>query len=138
LWFVFPEGATNITVERQAFAIEVTDVSGRGYFRAPDYLAPRILAIGGFTLADDLPEGAPEDLPKEDPARDSAIVELTQTVEALRLELTHARTDIAAATARIVALSNEKTDLQERLRVSEALVAELEDKIEDQPMKKAS
>ena len=132
MWFSFPPGCGAISVERQEFVAEWTDDNGKGYFRAPDHFAPRILAIQGFSVVE-TPDGAPADLPKADPLRDSAIAELTGTAQAQRDEIQNLRSDLQAATARVAALSNEKTDLVTKLAVAEAKIHELEEEIEDRP-----
>jgi flagellar motility protein MotE (MotC chaperone) len=131
MWFQFPQGVNGISVELQHFVPEFKDQKGNNYFRAPDHFAPRILALKGFTTVTDLPEGAPEDLPRADPQRDGAITELTQTVEAQRRDLQNLRSDLGAANARIQALSNDKVELMKKLEDSEALVTGLREQLED-------
>lgn len=132
MWFQLPEGCGGITVERQEFMPEFRNDKGTAYFRAPDHFAPRILALKGF-VAVQQPEGAPEDLPKEDPARDGAIEELTRNLEAQRIEVQNLRSDLAAAVSRISAMTNERTDLNTTLAKALARVAELEEELEDRP-----
>lgn len=115
MWFMLPEGADGISVERQQFACEIRDSVGRGYFRAPDHFAPRILDIPGFALAEP-PEGAPEDLPRADPLRDGAIASLTATNEALRIEISGITGDLNAMRAEMAALRNERDTLLERVK----------------------
>lgn len=86
MWFRFPEGTTQISIEQQIFEAEVTAEDGSTYFRAPDHFAPTILGLGGFTRVaeDQLPKGAPPDLPKDDPARAAAIDVLSADHAALK------------------------------------------------------
>lgn len=129
MWFSFPEGCSSISVERQEFFAEVTDDAGVTYFRAPDHFAPRILEFKGFFIAD--PKNLPPDLPQEDPLRDGAIASLTMTVEAQKLEIQNMRSDLSAASARVVALMNEKTDLAKTLEDRERTIQELTERLED-------
>jgi len=86
MWFKFPEGTTQISIEQQIFTAESEDKDGNAYFRAPDHFAPIILGLGGFTRAteDQLPKDAPADLPKSDPERAAAIDVLSADHAALR------------------------------------------------------
>lgn len=86
MWFRFPEGTTQISIEQQIFTAESKDADGNEYFRAPDHFAPIILGLGGFTRVseDQLPKGAPPDLPKHDPARAEAIDMLSADHAALK------------------------------------------------------
>jgi len=86
MWFKFPEGTTQISIEQQIFTAESEDKDGNAYFRAPDHFAPIILGLGGFTRAmeDQLPKGAPPDLPKADPERAAAIDVLSADHAALK------------------------------------------------------
>lgn len=85
MWFRFPENVGGISVAGQEFKPEVQDDAGRKYFRAPDHFAPQILGEEGFA-ATAPPETDLPDLPKADPARDSAIVMLQTKVDALTME----------------------------------------------------
>jgi hypothetical protein len=125
MWFKMPKGCGGISVERQEFGVEFTDNDGGNYFRAPDHFAPMIIGMGmGFTAVDQ-PPNAPDDLPKADPVRDNAIAQLTG-------ELQNARADVAAATAQIIALSNEKNDLKKLVEKLTARTEELEEKMTDE------
>lgn len=132
MWFRLPEGCGGITVERQEFSPEFRDDDGNAYFRAPDHFAPRILEMKGFAVVE-TPPGAPDDLPKADPLRDGAISELTRTVAARDIEIQNLRSDLGSASARIIALTNEKADLQRKLDASEQLVEGLREELEDKP-----
>jgi len=134
MWFTFPQGYDRISVQQQQFEPEAEDDDGRKYFRAPDHFAPLILAIKGFAVAAKPPEGAPADLPQADPLRDSAISLLTRTGEALKLENANLRSDLAAATARITALVNEKAVLAAEVDKLKERVAILEEEAEDKPL----
>jgi hypothetical protein len=85
MWFLFPKDTDQITVEQQNFTVEAEDEDGNKFFRAPDHFAPTILALPGFSRAQQ-PEGAPDDLPKEDPKRADALDQLSAQLEALKLE----------------------------------------------------
>jgi hypothetical protein len=84
MWFRFPEGTKEISVQLQNFFPEAKDVDGRDCFRAPDHFAPLILDLQGF--GEGKPLGDLEDLPKADPNRDQAIAQLAGQVEGLKLE----------------------------------------------------
>ena len=130
MWFVFPRGAERITIERQEFASEIVDETGNHYFRAPDVFAPRILALNGFSLAKDIPEGAPADLPKEDPKRDQVIEQLATSLQAAQAEIQNLRADLNALNhqheAEVLAHGADKALLE----AARARVAELEEIIE--------
>lgn len=130
MWFRMPEGCAGISVEQQNFQSDV-NFEGRDYFRAPEHFAPRILANKGFDLVDRPPEGFPDDIAKSDPLRDNAIVELTKTVEALKMELGGVRSDLNATVAKAGALANDKAELLTKLAAAERKVEELEEKVED-------
>lgn len=131
MWFKFPKGAERISVEQQEYGIEAQDEDGNAYFRAPDHFAPRILAIVGFAIADAIPAGAPADLPKADPLRDGAIVELTKSNEALKLEVRQLREDFIVSRSRISSLEKEKNDLAAKLHAAQVSLSNLQDEIED-------
>lgn len=132
MWFSMPEGCGGITVELQAFNVEIKDDEGKGYFRAPDHFAPRILQIPGFALAQP-PEGAPDDLPKSDPLRDGAISELTRRVAAQDMEIQGLREDLGAAHAQLTALMNENATLKKVATENAEVIADLQEKLEDAP-----
>ena len=132
MWFKMPVGASAVSVELQSFASDV-NFEGRDYFRAPDHFAPRILAIQGFELVATPPEGFPEDIPRADPLRDSAIAELTKTVEALKMELSGVRADLNSTVAKAGALANEKSELTSRLEIANKKIEDLEEELEDRP-----
>lgn len=111
MWMRFPEGATNITIERQSFKVEATDASGRGYFRIPDHFAPTVLGLGGFQIADP-PEGTDlADLPQADPLRDGAIGTLTRELEATRELMASTNADLNATNAKLHAVESERNKL---------------------------
>lgn len=86
MWFRFPEGATNISVQGQEFSAEVIDEGGFGHFRAPDHFAPLILDLKGFEARGAPPGTDLPDLPQADPERDTAIVRLQAQVMSLTME----------------------------------------------------
>ena len=130
MWFKMPTGCKAIAVERQEFRAEVTDAQGVNYFRAPDHFAARIIAIPGFIQAMP-PEGSPEDLPKADPIRDSAIGELTGEVTSLRMEVQNLRSDLGSAQARNTALAHENAALQQEMAAKIGEILGLQERLED-------
>jgi hypothetical protein len=86
MWFRFPSGTTGVSVDLQEFDIEVTDAEGLGYFRAPDYLAAKILDLGGFVRINP-PNGTTDldDLPARNNPNDNAISDLVSQVQALTI-----------------------------------------------------
>lgn len=84
MWFKFPEGVDNISVQQQNFRSEAQDKEGGDYFRAPDHFAPIILELPGFSRVMTPPEGAPADLPKEDSETSLALGSLASQVDALK------------------------------------------------------
>jgi hypothetical protein len=130
VWFRFPKGSDRVTVECQPFVVEALDDEGNAYFRAPDHFSTRILAISGFALVEKPPEGAPPDLPRADPLRDGAISELTKSTEALKAQVQHLTSDLAAANAALRAAAVEKAQLGTKLQEAAANIAALEEEIE--------
>lgn len=131
MWLMLPEGMEGVSVERQYYPCELRSASGRGLLRVPDHFAPRLLDIPGFAIADDLPEGAPEDLPKADPLRDGAIETLTRENEALKTEVANANGDLMAVRAQLRAIEYERNDLADKLRLKTALADRLAEELED-------
>jgi len=84
VWFRFPPGTREISVQQQNFFPEAKDENGHDCFRAPDHFASLILDLPGF--GEGKPIGNPEDLPKVDPLRDGAIAQLAGQVEGLKVE----------------------------------------------------
>lgn len=111
MWFKFPAGVDQISVEQQLFAVEVKDEAGAGFFRAPDVFAPTILNLPGFARADP-PEGAPEDLPPVDPKRAEAVDKLSAEVESLREENQRLRQELGAARRERDALQTQLDDFE--------------------------
>ena len=92
MWFKFPQGVESAQIELQNFGAEYKDGDGRGYFRAPDHFAANILLLPGFEMTGQ-PEGAPEDLPKEDLTRGNTIEVLGLENSALRARLAEIAVD---------------------------------------------
>ncbi len=132
MWFSMPDGCGGITVELQAFDVEIRDDNGKGYFRAPDHFAPRILSIPGFAMAEP-PAGAPDDLPKADPLRDGAISELTRRGAAQDIEIKSLSEDLAVERAKNKALESEVGELKKTVAVREATIDSLSEQLEDKP-----
>jgi hypothetical protein len=84
MWFRFPEGTREISVQLQNFFPEAKDEDGRDCFRAPDHFAPIILDLPGFGQGK--PIGNPKDLPKDDLIKDTALSQLAGQVEGLKVE----------------------------------------------------
>lgn len=78
MWFRMPDGVSGVSVDLQNFETEVKDAKGLGYFRAPDYLAAKILDLPGF-VAFEPPEGLTEleDIPAHNSPHSNAIADLT-------------------------------------------------------------
>jgi hypothetical protein len=131
MWFRFPLGAERITIERQAFSSEFVDEAGRHYFRAPGHFAPTVLALAGFDVVENLPEGMPADLPREDPERDKAIAGLTASLTALRDDIAGLQSDRIAAQQALTAAQHENTMLKAELAKANATIADLQDDLED-------
>jgi FtsZ-binding cell division protein ZapB len=130
MWFIFPVGATSITVEQQPFKVEIEDVEGRGYFRAPDHFAPQILAIAGFGRASP-PEGAPEDLPPSVGGQNEPVKVLVGEIEGLKLEVQRLTEDANSVKAANAALRTENAELTRKLDIAENRVKDLEDELDD-------
>lgn len=112
MYFKYPSGTDQISVEGQNFKVDAKDEHGNQYFRAPDVLAATILGLPGFSRAEP-PEGAPEDLPPSDPKRAEAVDKLSAEIEALREENQRLRQELGAA-------RRERDELQTRLDDLEA------------------
>lgn len=122
MWFRFPEGVTEISVEQQNFHPEVErerSVGERkvqfGFFRAPDHFAPTILGLGMGFLSE-TPEGDLSELPpmQSGPPPASSTGISSVEVEALRNEASELR-------ARLASVMAERDDL--RVRAHELEVA---------------
>lgn len=110
MWFKLPDGATEVSVALQNFKVEVKTELGN-FFRAPEHFAAHLLAIPGFKVQE--PEGTDiADLPQADPARDDALATLAAQVEALKLQVQDAHTEIQRITAANAALANERDQIK--------------------------
>lgn len=123
MWFKFPSGTTEISVERQNFIVEATDSEGNGYFRAPNHFASTILSLKGFAPAEQ-PEGGPKDLDPNDVLRNGAISDLGKQVVALTQELSDAKSGLISLNAELRATQTERD--QNKL-LAEKYRLELED-----------
>lgn len=127
MWFRFPEGVDQISVEQQLFHPEAEDDEGRKFFRAPDHFAPTLLGLPGFSRSEP-PEGAPEDLPPSDPKRAEAVDKLSAEMESLREENTRLRQELGAARRERDGLQTKVDDLESEIveikndRVKEVVV----------------
>lgn len=137
MWFKMPEGAGGISVERQQFRKEWTDPAGNNYFRAPSHFSPQILAIKGFSLAGEIPPGAPDDLPISNPATENAIAGLASTVDAQGLEIQNMRSSLIAMQKELDTKTTELTTAEAKLTSAEEKIVDLEDELAElQPEKK--
>lgn len=117
MWFKFPSGLSQISVEQQLFKTEAKDENGAEFFRAPDHFAPQILNLGlGFTRADQ-PKGGPPDLPK-------AVEQNSDAVDKLALELETERKTLESARVLAHRLSE---SLEKMTEERDALKIELDD-----------
>lgn len=132
MWFRFPKGAEAVTVERQQFNVEYKDKDG-SYFRAPSHFTTQILRHTGFVAVGEMPPGAPEDLPMSNPATDTTINELTQTVEAQKAQLASLQTDINSAQAENTALKNSNVELNKQIDEMEDEIETLKEQLADAP-----
>lgn len=133
MWFRFPEGCERISVQLQEFTVEVKDKDGRGCFRAPAHFAPIILGQKGFSQLTDIPAGAPEDLPAQDPLRDGAIHDLSGKVTTLEGRVSDLVSDLASKDAALKAMIVERDTLVVRCQALQAKLDELEDEDEVAP-----
>lgn len=130
MWFKFPEGVTEVSIQQQNFKAEVRDAEGRSYFRVPNHFANTLLMLNGFVIAEP-PEGAPADLPQPDTLRDGAIADLSHKVESLQREITGLRSDIVATNAARQALMSERDKLKSDLEEAQEKIADLENKLNE-------
>lgn len=122
MWFQFPEGCSEVSVEQQNFLCEFTDAAGRGYFRAPDHFAAQLFVVPGFAAVDP-PEGAPEDTTATDTLRDDAIRQLAGQITTLQRTVGEERqahdsllVQFTRQQAELEALAREKAELVEQVR----------------------
>lgn len=114
MWFRFPAGTDQISIEQQSFMVEHEDKDGVKYFRAPDHFAPVILGLSGFTRVDQ-PEGAPKDLEPIDPKRAEATDKLAAEVASLQEENQLLRQQLGEARRNHDELRTRHDDLQAEL-----------------------
>lgn len=131
MWFRLPEGVDNISVERQAFATEVRDSSGRGYFRAPDHFAPTLMSIPGFGAASPPESVDLTGLPEINTSAPSEISEQAQKITALEDLVSSLRTDLSQRSAELAATLHERDELKLKLHEAEVKIADLEEKNTD-------
>ncbi len=84
MWFRFPDGTEQISVEQQNFSVQAEDENGK-YFQVPDHFAPIILNLGNFSRVE-RPENAPPDLPQEDTSKPNPMDQLAADLDAQREE----------------------------------------------------
>jgi hypothetical protein len=131
MWFMFPPEADRISVQQQEFVTELKDKDGRGLFRAPAHFASLILALKGFAPVTDVPEGAPADLPIQDPLRDGAIHDLTGKITTLEGQVRSLTEDLASKDAAHKATLVERNQLIIQLQTANAKLKEYEEVHED-------
>jgi len=86
MWFRYPPGWDNITVEGVEFHVDHKDRDGNQYFTAPDNLADRILIVPGFAVVG-RPDDASPDIKDATPqAVNDPLAQLSSQVETLRTE----------------------------------------------------
>jgi len=114
MWFRLPKGTSGVSVEMQEFKVEVVDVEGLGYFRAPDYLAPKIIDIPGFAVALP-PETDLEDFPPGRAAspNDSAIADLANQLQATTADRDSINSRLQSALSQIELLGQEINRLRD-------------------------
>jgi len=115
MWFRLPVGTAGLSVELQQFEQEVVDAEGFGYFRAPDYLAPKILDLPGFAHVLK-PEGTDlEDFPPGRSASptDNAIADLATQLKATEIDRDSINDRLHQALGQIELLGAEITRLKE-------------------------
>jgi hypothetical protein len=134
MWFRFPDGTDQVSVEQQIFREEHKDEGG-SYFRAPDHFAATILGLGGFSRVEQ-PKGAPEDLPKEDPQATRAIDELSTVNTALQQELIQLREDNKNLIVERDSLQRLVDDMQAKLDEQDAEIADLKSSDDNSSKKK--
>jgi hypothetical protein len=103
MWFAMPKGTSGIAVELQEFKVEVVDAEGIGYFRAPDYLAPKIIDLPGFRVSIPPTNTDLEDFPpgKGASPNDSAIADLAAQLQATTMSRDDAHQRLQAALSQI-------------------------------------
>jgi len=128
MWFGFPPGATQISVNNQIFEIEAKDDNDRGLFRAPDHFAPQILDLPGFSRVE-APKDGPPDLPKTlDDGVGKEVDRLAAQLAQRDLELSHYKSLVAE-------VSVERDELKLQLHEAQAKVLELEEAAEESTRK---
>lgn len=123
MWFNFPPGTSEISIQQQVFRAEAFDKEGRGLFRAPEHFGPFIMQLKGFGVAREVPEDAPEDLPQVDPVRDNAISDLAASVNVLKSENEHLRASLSE-------VSMERDNLKVKLHEKTAEAANLQEDLD--------
>lgn len=122
MWFRMPKGTTGVSVDLQEFETEVKDAEGLGYFRAPEYLAAKILDLPGF-VAFKPPEGLTDlaDLPSKSSPTDNAISDLVAQLSTM----TASRDD---ANERLHIANRQVHSLGEEIKRLQVVIGELETK----------
>jgi hypothetical protein len=89
LWFKFPDGMSEISVELHNYRAEVVDpVDSLGCFRAPDHYTALILDGSGIRLMPAPPKGAPTNDPEPpDGVEDPNAILLGGQINSLKLQV---------------------------------------------------
>lgn len=118
-----PLGTSGLSVEQRNFEAEAQDAEGFKYFRAPDFLAPKILELPGFNALKP-PDGATglDDLPQVESEADEAMQALGRRLASAEMERDQLRDDNKR-------LTEQNTKLAENLRRTEGKVAELSNEV---------
>jgi len=118
MWFKFPEGTTQVSVEQQTFSPEYKDDQGYEYFRAPDHFAPLILGFKDFKARAPQGDDVPDDI-RTLPSKDALVLDsMTSQLEALKAENAQLRTTIQVG-------RDENDSLRKQLAESQQQVNEL-------------
>ncbi len=128
MWFRFPDGVTEISVEQHNYSTEVqTEVEGevRRYFRAPDHFAPQILGLTPCTH--ETPPGDHADLPPTQLS--SANAQLAGQIEVLKNENSALQADLSRVVAEFQDQRGKLLEAEARLKNAEADLEEAQAKI---------
>jgi len=126
MWFQFPEGCTEISVQQQNYIAEVTDEDGNSLFRAPEHFAGLILDIPGFKIAMKVPADAPEDLPKGGSTREISDLLVSGKIDRLEMENETLRAAVAT-------LNTQLSDLKLAVANSKALLTQYQEEFGELP-----
>jgi len=119
MWFRFPEGTEQISVQQQVFVPEYRDAKGANFFRAPDHFAPIILSQTDCLAIRPEGEDVPTDMPstlgvRGDAVDDMASLNAQQSARIAELErlCQDSANELLEKNERIAALEKQLADLQ--------------------------